>query len=226
MKIKEKINLEIEGLKKYGAINIAVLGDSVTHGAFKIGELDYEHPYWNILRKKINEKRMYVPVNIINAGIGGTTAAEAVDRVDGQVLSHNPDLIIICFGLNDVNGTLEEYINPLEQIFDKVLKSDSEVIFMTPNMLNTYVADDVDEEAREYAFKTAEMQNNGKMDLFMKSAKELAEKKGITVCDCYSEWKKLSETEDVTMLLENRINHPTREMHHLFADKLYEIIFK
>jgi hypothetical protein len=46
------------------------------------------------------------------------------------------------------------------------------------------------------------------------------------VCDCYSRWKILSETEDTTMLLVNRINHPKAEMHKLFADMLFETIFE
>ena len=56
--------------------------------------------------------------------------------------------------------------------------------------------------------------------------KELAEEMGVEVCDCYSEWKKLSETQDTTMLLVNRINHPIAQMHQLFADALFKIIFK
>ena len=39
-------------------------------------------------------------------------------------------------------------------------------------------------------------------------------------------WKELSKTEDTTKLLVNRINHPTQEMHKLFADALFETIFK
>ena len=63
------------------------------------------------------------------------------------------------------------------------------------------------------------------MDLYIDNAKHLAEEMGVPVCDCYAEWKKLSETEDVTMLLANRINHPTKEMHELFAEKLFAMIF-
>ena len=32
MKVKEKILMDIEGLKKNGPINIVILGDSVSHG--------------------------------------------------------------------------------------------------------------------------------------------------------------------------------------------------
>ena len=91
-------------------------------------------------------------------------------------------------------------------------------------MLNTYVAPDTPEQFYDYAFVTAEMQNSGKFDEYIDSAKKLAADEGITVCDCYSKWKELSKTQDTTMLLANRINHPTPEMHELFAESLYEII--
>ena len=69
------------------------------------------------------------------------------------------------------------------------------------------------------------MQNEGRMDLYIESAVKLAKKMGVKVCDCYKKWKKLSETQDITHLLANRINHPTKEMHELFAQCLYETIF-
>ena len=225
MNIKEKILMDRAGLEKEGPITIVAFGDSVTHGAL-LNEINYETVYWNLLRKKILGVRNYVPVNVINAGIGGITAAGSIGRMDNQVLAHNPDLVIVCFGLNDVNGELEEYLSSLGTIFQKCQKSGAEVIFMTPNMLNTYVADDTPEEHRDYAMVTAEYQNNGKMDLFMSSAVEVAEKMGVSVCDCYSKWKDISKTQDTTKLLVNRINHPIPEMHELFADSLFKIIFK
>lgn len=78
----------------------------------------------------------------------------------------------------------------------------------------------------EYAHKTARMQTDGTMDRYMSESMALAEKMGVTVCDCYGEWKKLVETQDITLLLANRINHPTVEMHELFARMLFNTIFK
>ena len=226
MKISEKINLDKNGLMEHGPITIVAFGDSVTHGALTPGEINYETVYWNLLKRKINNLNNYVPVNVINAGIGGITAKGSLKRMDKQVLSHNPDLIIVCFGLNDVNNPLEDYLGALEEIFERTLNSGAEVIFMTPNMLNTSVADDVAEFHRDYAIKTAKMQNEGKMDLYMEKAVELAEKMGVKVCDCYKKWKKLSENRDITYLLANRINHPAKEMHNLFADSLFEVVFE
>lgn len=225
MHIKDKINLDLDGLIKYGPITIVAFGDSVTHGAVAADEINYETVYWNRLKKKISSVRSYMPVNVINAGIGSITAKGSLERMDTQVLAHNPDLIIVCFGLNDVNGTLDDYLDSLKIIFKKGLSSGADVIFMTPNMLNTYVAEDTAEVYLEYAAVTAEMQNSGKMDLYIESAVRLAQDMNVTVCDCYSKWKKLSETEDTTKLLANQINHPTKEMHELFAQSLFDTIF-
>ncbi len=225
MKITEKINMERKGLTEHGPITIVAFGDSVTHGAVASGEINYETVYWNRLKQKINAVRNYVPVNVINAGIGGITAKGSLSRMEKQVLKHEPDLVIVCFGLNDVNGSLEDYLSALKEIFERCKTAGADVIFMTPNMLNTRVAPDTAKVHYEYAGKTAEMQLGGKMDKYIYAAVDLAKEMGVTVCDCYSKWKKLSETEDITMLLANRINHPTKEMHELFAQSLFDCIF-
>lgn len=225
MKISEKIMLDKNGLTENGPITVVAFGDSITHGALSPNEFNYETVYWNRLRRKINGVRSYVPVNVIDAGIGGTTAKESLGRMESQVFAHNPDLVIVCFGLNDVCGDLDGYLSSLKIIFERSNRQGCETVFMTPNMLNTYVSDDVAADLKEYAEKTAEIQNSGRMDKFMYSAAELAEDLGIKVCDCYSEWKRLSKTRDTTALLANRINHPIKEMHELFADGLFKIIF-
>ena len=224
MRIKDKINLGRDGLEKYGPINIVAFGDSVTHGALAPGEINFETVYYNRLKQKLNAYKSYMPVNVINAAIGGTCAKASLARMDSQVLKHEPDLIIICFGLNDVNGTLENYIEPMREIFAKALASGAETIFMTPNMLNTYQHPQTASVHFDYAAKTAEFQNSGRMDKYIYSAVKLANEMGVTVVDCYSMWKELSKTEDTTEKLVNYINHPRAEMHELFAQALYDAI--
>ena len=225
MKIKEKIKLGREGLEAEGPITIVAFGDSVTHGAVASGEINYETVYWNRLKQKLNAVRNYMPVNVINAGIGGASAKGSVARIERDVISHHPDLVIVCFGLNDVNKPIEDFLGPLKTIFERTREACSEVIYMTPNMLNTYVAEGTAEVHLQYAAKTAEMQNGGRMDHYMAEAIKLARSMGVTVCDCYAKWRKLSETEDTTALLANHINHPIKEMHELFAESLFDVIF-
>lgn len=225
MRIKDKLYMDYNGLVENGPITIVAFGDSVTHGALAGGEINYETVYWNRLKKKLNERRNYVPVNVIDAGIGGITARCSLGRLESQVLKHEPDLVIVCFGLNDVNGPLKEYLDSLEIIFKACLEKGIETIFLTPNMMNTYVAEGTEEQHLSYAAVTAKMQNEGKVDEYIYAAADLAKRMGVKVCDCYSKWKKISETEDVTLLLANRINHPSKEMHELFAAELYKVIF-
>ena len=224
MKISEKIRMGRADLEREGAITIVAFGDSVTHGALAAGEISYETAYWNLLRKKILAKKNYVPVNVINSGIGGVSAKGSLPRFESQALKYEPDLLIICFGLNDINGELEDYLSALREMFRRSTERGIETVFLTPNMLNTYVAADTHPQHLAYAAKMADVQNSGKMDSFIYAAADVAKEMGVTVCDCYSKWKKLAETTDTTMLLANRINHPTKEMHELFADELFKII--
>ena len=229
MDIRKKLFMNLEELIEHGPITIVAFGDSVTHSSFEIDpdhdSIDFKSSYWNRLRDKIINLREYVPVNVINAGIGGTTAHGSLERLQRQVIDVHPDLVIVCFGLNDVNSSLDQYAEALRTIFERCKQADAEVIFMTPNMLNTYVSDEIAAPYREYATLTAEQQNNGTMDRFMDTARKVAAETGVAVCDCYAKWKELSRATDTTKLLANRINHPTREMHDLFAESLFQMIF-
>ena len=227
MTVREKLNLDMKGLIAHGPVTIVAFGDSVTHGALALGEINYGTVYHRRLAEKLSAVRSYVPVNVINAGIGGITAKDSLERMEGQVLSHHPDLVIVAFGLNDVNGPLDEYLTSLGEIFDRCLEKGIETVFMTPNMFNTYVAEDTADIHKEYAAVTASYQNGGRMDTYMEAACALAKEKGVKVADCYAKWKALqSEGEDITMLLANRINHPKAEMHELFAQTLFEVIME
>ncbi len=225
MNIQDKLWMNIDQLIEHGPITIVAFGDSVTHASFETDKMDYDAVYWNRLRNKIMGIHKFIPVNMICAGIGGATAHSSLGRLQKQVLDHHPDAVIVCFGLNDINRPLEEFQAALREIFTRCQEAGAEPILLTPNMLNTRVAEDVDDCYKEYAAVTADFQNSGKMDAYMDGAKAVAKEQNVRICDCYAEWKKRSETEDVTMLLANRINHPSREMHELFAERLFQLLF-
>lgn len=226
MKIKDRLFQQDASLRGQGAINIAFLGDSVTHGFFEDGVVDFDAVYHAKLRRMLEKQSTYMPVNIINAGIGGTTASQALSRLERDVLCHHPELTVVCFGLNDVNGTVEDYAGALTAIFHTLTSHGTEVVFMTPNMLNTYVDEAHTTPALlDYARTTCTYQNSGKMDEMMQAARSCAEECGVMLCDCYTRWKAMANQGiDTTQLLANRLNHPTRQMHSLFAEELFQII--
>lgn len=219
-----------EKLKRGTPVTLAFFGDSVTHGYFESfngmhGTTDYDAVYHTVLKNKLASRYPDAEIHIINAGVGGDSAQKGLARLEQGVLNKCPDFAVVCFGLNDVNGTIEDYIDALGKIFERMRRADVETVFLTPNMLNTYVDDGLTGGLRDYAYKTAEYQTGGRMDAFMDAAMRTAAAHGVAVCDCYRIWKQYNARGvDTTVLLANRINHPARDMHRLFADELLKMI--
>lgn len=238
MKIMDKLKKKTQSPISYSPVTIAFLGDSVTHGCFEVIDrgndmvdcvYDVENVYHNRLRKKLNTLFPNCPISVINAGISGDTAAGGAERVQRDVIAYRPDLVVVCYGLNDVTRKdMELYKNSLHSIFCQLNESGIETIFMTPNMMCTRGG--LAEIPVDWLVKMADdcaeiQQNGGLMDQFMDTARTVCKENNIIICDCYADWKHLEQYgADITFLLSNHINHPTREMHELFASRLFELI--
>lgn len=235
MKIVEKMAKKCADHYNSESVTIAFLGDSVTQGCFEIykkenGQIEtvfeQRYSYERFVSDMLAQLYPLCPINTINAGISGDTSGRGAARVEKDVLRHEPDLTVVCYGLNDCGrseGSVEKYTANLRAIFEKVLASGSELIFMTPNMMNTRVSPHLgDPDFIELARATAEKQNEGYFDRHIEGARALCAEMGIPVCDCYAIWKRLAECGvDTTELLSNKINHPTRQMNKVFA---YELV--
>ena len=235
MKIFEKMAQKAKDNFHQEGVTIAFLGDSVTQGCFEIYKkennaieaiYDKRHSYEQYLYDMMAHLFPTVPVNIINAGISGDNAPHGSKRVAKDVLRHEPDLVVVCYGLNDCRETeagILPYIQGLSEIFNQVQNNGCELIFMTPNMMNTTISPHLtDPDFIHIAEACAVKQNSGAFDAHIQAAKMICAERGIPVCDCYSIWKSLSQNGvNVTELLSNKINHPTREMNYMFA---YELI--
>lgn len=214
-----------------GIPTVAFLGDSLTHGCFESregmhGVCDTEHAYPALFKKKCSMINPFNPINVINAGVGGQTAVQGLARIDRDVISKNPDLVVVCFCLNDASYPEEEYYAALDAIFKRLREAELETVFMTQSMLNKYISKDLQPgDLLEFAKKTMEQQLSGKADRMMEKAKKIAEENGVLVADCHKKWKHLEMLgADTTDYLVNHINHPNRQMHWLFADTLFETV--
>jgi len=214
-------------------MKIVFLGDSVTEGCFdlyaKNGSFDtYREPenvYHTQLLPMLEEKYGKGSIEIVNSGISGDNSAGGCKRLDTDVIAHHPDLTVVCYGLNDASRPLERYQENLTEILSRIKASGSRVIFMTPNMMNTYVSPDTLPEAAHIAERTAQIQNNGTMDAFMDAARAICRELDIPVCDAYQYWKELAASGvDTTARLANHINHPDAGMHTVFAQLLAAMI--
>lgn len=239
LKIIELLRQKNQNL--YGAkpVTIAFLGDSVTQGCFELYQLpqgglqtyfERDEAYSEKLRSMLQTLYPAVQVNIINSGISGDSAPNGLNRMERDIFPYSPDLLIVCYGLNDSGAGqdgLARYTDALRGIFAKCHERGLDVIFMTPNMMNTYVSLRDDHEMfTNIAASVMHTQNDGVMDAYMDAARQVAAEADVPVCDCYAKWKRLADAGvDTTFLLANNINHPSREMHWLFAWSLLEEIF-
>lgn len=220
-------------------VTVAFLGDSVTQGCFEVypvGETaletiyDVQSAYSTKFRQLLATVCPKAPVNIVNAGISGGGAPNGLERLERDVLAYHPDLAVVCFGLNDCTRGMEhigEYTDALTGIFVRLREEGIETVFMTPNMVSDSVSWHIQEPRfKELAAMLAGIQKGGTLDSYMDAAREAAAKCGVRVCDCYSRWRKLNRLGiDTTDLLSNYLNHPTRDMHWLFANALFETLF-
>ena len=240
MKIVEKIKNKARGIYENRQPVIAFAGDSVTQGCFEVyvkedGNVETIFNSAESYAEKL--KRIFAlffpeaNITIVNAGISGNRAELGCERLESDVLSFNPDLTVVCYGLNDANQRqygLEKYKVSLRRIFNDLKKAGSEIIFMTPNMCTDRTDFSIKEkEIKAAAERVAITVNEGWLEKYIEEAKKICQEENVPVCDCYSIWKSLNDGGvDITSILSNKINHPVKEMHWLFAYELMKVMFE
>ena len=110
---------------------IGIIGDSVSNGCFEVIDhhdggieaiYDTERNYAAELRKILMTLFPFGQVNIVNAAINGDSAPGGLSRIERDLLPQKPDLVIICYGLNDVNNGVsnEKILENYKTILDKI----------------------------------------------------------------------------------------------------------
>lgn len=76
-------------------------------------------------------------VSVVNAGVSGDTAALGLARLERDVLSLHPDIVLVSFGLNDMkNGVpVSRFTAELDRMVGAVLDREGEVVLLTTTRL-------------------------------------------------------------------------------------------
>ena len=108
---------------------VVAFGDSIVEG--------YQQPEgWpEILGRNLAGR--YPGVRVINAGVSGDTAGDGLRRLQKDVLDHQPDLVIVAFGLNDMkNGVqLSQFQEDISSIVREVSGSGAQPVLLTTTKL-------------------------------------------------------------------------------------------
>lgn len=183
-------------------VTVVFLGDSTTEqNETTEGELNHVGLLTEWLYEKYPEQ-----FTVVNAGVSGNSIVQMRDRLQIDVLSKNPDMVIISSGLNDSSGTLkislDEYEKTYRSVIDEILASgDIEVILRTPNL-------------------TMNSMTNDLMETYIEATKKLAEKYELGYFDFYSlEKSAISENEiDQSKLMKDTVHPNANGQEYIFEN--------
>ena len=112
-------------------VKVVCFGDSVTGVYYHTGG---RRAYPQILEMALRQVYPGTPVTVVNAGISGHTTGDALSRIQRDVLDHEPQVVTVMFGLNDlVRVPIDTFRSNLEAIVRKCREAGAEVLLCTPN---------------------------------------------------------------------------------------------
>lgn len=142
------------------------IGDSITEWGRFDDEENIGNNYVRMIRDDLAINHSNSFPEIINRGVGGNRIPDLVNRWQVDVLDHNPDLISISIGVNDVwrqvDGSGVEPILPeeYEKLFVQLIEEtqatlEAEIILMEP----TIIGEDADSEGNKKLVAYVEIVN-------------------------------------------------------------------
>jgi lysophospholipase L1-like esterase len=209
---------------------IVALGDSVTHGCMELDVYDFESVYHAQLKRLLEKTHPSSTFSVINAGSWGDLSAGGLKRLERDVIRHQPDLILLAYGLNDAcelgRERKSEFVKNIETMISRFRKETSaDVIILTPPMMLTHDNDKVHAEHRQLVTRLSGIQNGGVLAEFAEALRQIGRRNQIAIADIQAAWKKLQDQgTDITLLLANGLNHPNSEMHRVAAEIILNII--
>ncbi len=187
-------------------VRIVAFGDSITGAYYHTGGI---RTWSDMLKLALEKTYPKAKIEMTNAGISGHTSAQGLARIDRDVLSKKPDLVVVMFGMNDCcRATLEAFRKNMETIAQKCLDTGAAVVFSTPNT--------VYENQRRPTARLAQ---------FAQTSRDVAQKFDLAMADshaAYGRMEKGNRTE--WCLLMSETIHPNLNGHRFFAELMSEAI--
>lgn len=211
-------------------ILIVALGDSVTRGSTRDGVIEHDAVYHQQFKRLLETQFPTSIFSVINAGVDGESVSAGMARLDSDVVRHQPDLVLIAFGLNDVVSRgmegLDEFAQTLTRMVRQIQsRTQADVILMTPNMMLSRSNQAVSPRWKAVEPRMMALQNDGVLARCARRIGEVARETCVPVVDVYAAWESLAAAgADTTALLANGLNHPTAEAHAIAARVLLKLI--
>ncbi len=191
----------LEDLKNGCDVTIVAFGDSITAGfAVRRGFPSF---WKEMLVRKFPEAK----IEMINSGVSGDTTMDGLARLDWSVLSYEPDMVTINFGINDcVLGLgLEEFeMNFVEMVRRIRAGPESEILLLSSQPLETPPYDRLVLDYYQAIERVA-----GEMD--------------VGFVDVYKAWmERVRQGTPLGSLILSGLDHPNEAGYRIIAEELME----
>ena len=181
---------------------IVCFGDSITAGyAVRRG-------FPSFLLESLRQRFPDSKIEMINSGISGDTSQDGLGRLDWAVLSYEPDLVTINFGINDcvLGLSLEEFEMNLVVMVRRIRAGpDSEILLLSSQPLES---PPYDQRVLDY-YQTVE-----------RVAKEM----NVGFVDVYGAWmKRVRVGMPLDSLILPGLDHPNEAGYRIIAEELMSL---
>jgi hypothetical protein len=208
---KDNLAVSLDRLAHKKPIHILLFGDSIAAGANASG-MSNAAPYlpdWGTLIAETLKQHYQTEIRFTNTSVGGKNSEWGKQTVQQNVVAHNPDLVIIAFGMNDGTGkvTAEKFKENIREIMQRVKERNPFAEFilvspMLPNPASLFVGTQAD---------------------FTKVLRELTGK-GSALVDMTEVHRELLRYKTYQDLTGNHINHPNDFLIRWYAQEIIGLL--
>jgi lysophospholipase L1-like esterase len=179
----------------------------VTAGWLEHGVLDSDAAYPSLFRQRLASLYPHAMISVINSGLGGDGTEGILSRLESDCLQYRPQLVTICAGLNDARKGKEGIPSFSERLTEIIRRtqaeSDADIILITPNTRGDALQDD------------------GTLTEYIRAIRAVARTTNVALADVHAVYQgAIRMGASPADLLSNRVSHPTREGHQIFANAL------
>lgn len=181
-------------------VRIVCFGDSITAVHYHTGG---RRSWCDMVGIGLKKAYPNAKTEMINAGVSGNTSGAGLARLERDVLSRRPHLVIVMFGMNDsAGGKTDAFAGNLERIVRRCRDADSEVVLCTPNPI--YPED---------------LKRGPHLATFAETVRNVAKICSVPIADCYKACEAIQAADRLRwMLTMSETIHPGMDGHKLFAE--------
>jgi acyl-CoA thioesterase I len=182
-------------------VRLVAFGDSITAGG------DASEPsliYWERWADSLRKQYPKAAIESLNGATGGDSTVQGLQRLQEKVLRHQPDLVLVAFGMNDHNREgygvpLQAFTENLGTLVDRIQAAGAEVVLVSAFPPNP-----------KWHF------GSHNMAAYANATKQVAREKHCALADVYPLWTSCAAHKKPEDLLGNNINHPNDFGHYLY----------